>query len=171
MKITDIKYGIALVLVLLATVFLFVAYAYGSVTFTVPTQQVNTYQNFSFFSATTTNATSTADGGGGLVITGAKKVTMYFTHGGVATTSTAADKFKIQTTQDGSTWDDFLKLIGADVSSTATSTYTIQGATSTVPVALDLSDDTFYAIRCISVEIAGAAATDGEHTCKASVEF
>jgi hypothetical protein len=95
---------------------------------------------------------------------------MYFTHGGTATTSTTGSKFSVQTTKDLVTWNDFNKLIGADVSSTATSTYTILGATSTVPVALDLSDDTFYAIRCISTEIAGALATDGEATCTASIE-
>lgn len=147
--------------------------AVGATTFTQPTGPINTYKNFTFFTATTTTATSTntTDGGGYLLIAGAKKVTMYFTHGGTATTSTTGAAFKVETTRDGSTWATFNKLIGADVSSTATSTYTIQGATSTVPVALDLSDDTFYAIRCVSTELAGALATDGEQTCTGSAEF
>lgn len=137
----------------------------------VPTRS-GTFKNHTFFSATTTSAISTADGSGngGLVITGAKKVTMYFTHGGAATTSTSGATFSIQTTKGDGIWNTFNKLIGPDVSSTATSTYAIQGATSTAVVALDLSDDTFYAIRCHSAEFAGALATDGEQTCVASVE-
>lgn len=149
------------------------AVAFGAVTFTTPTQPDHTYKNFTFFSATTTTATSTntSDGGGYFVINGAKKVTMYFTHGGTATTSTTGAAFKVQSTRDGANWDTFNKLIGADLSSTATSTYTIQGATSTVPVALDISDDTFYAVRCISTELATPLGTDGEQTCQASAEF
>lgn len=145
----------------------------ASTTFSVPIQTINTYKNFTFFSATTTSATSTntTDGGQYMVITGAKKVTMYFTHGGTATTSTIGTVFTVQTTRDGSTWANFNKLIGADLSSTATSSYTLQGATSTVPVALDISDDTFYAVRCISTEITPAQGIDGEHTCTASAEF
>jgi hypothetical protein len=147
--------------------------ALASVTFSTPTQPVDTYKNFTFFTATTTTATSTntTDGGGYFIIAGAKKVVMYFTHGGTATTSTTGSTFKVQTTRDGLVWADFNKLLGADVSSTATSTYAIQGATSTVPVALDLSDDGFFAVRCISVEFAGVLATDGEQTCAASAEF
>lgn len=131
------------------------------------------YSTKTLLSATTTSATSTnlTGGGGYMVINNAKKVTMYFTHGGVATTSTAGGRFRVQTSRDGETWHDFNKLIGADVSSTATSTYTIQGATSTVPVALDLSDDTFYAIRCISQELAAPLGTDGEQSCVATAEF
>ena len=146
--------------------------AYGAATRTVGITP-NRYINHTFFTATTTNATSTntTTETGYLVIEGAKKVTMYFTHGGTATTSTAGARFSVQTSEDGTTWTNFNKLIGPDVSSTATSTYTIQGATSTVPVALDLSDDTFFGVRCISAELAGAAATDGEHTCTASASY
>lgn len=146
--------------------------AIASVTSNQPTQQPFSYQQFTFFTATTTTATSTnlTGGGGHFVIKGAKKVVMYFTHGGTATTSTAGQKFTVQSTVDGTTWADFNKLIGADVSSTATSTYTIQEATSTIPVALDLSDDTFFAIRCISTEFS-ALGTMGEATCTAAAEF
>ena len=167
-----LKQNILLVIAGIAITFTATAVAVGSATFTVPTRTVNTYQNYTFFSATTTSATSTntTDGGGYLVITGAKKVTMYFTHGGTATTSTTGSRFSVQTSRDGVIWADFNKLIGADLSSTATSTYTIQGATSTVPVALDLSDDTFYAIRCSSNELVSPLGTDGEATCTASIE-
>ncbi len=161
-------------LAILLGAFLFgVALAHGEVTFGMQTE-INSYQTFTFFTATTTTATSTntaAGSGGYFVIAGAKKVTMYFTHGGTATTSTTGARFAIQTSRDGTNWDNFSKLIGADLSSTATSTYTIQGATSTVPVALDLSDDTFYAVRCISNEIASPLATDGEQTCQAAATY
>lgn len=145
----------------------------AATTFNVSVLPNHSYKNFTFFNATTTTATSTnvSDGGSYLVINGARKVTMYFTHGGTATTSTTGARFTVQTTKDGVIWDNFSKLIGPDLSSTATSSYAIQGATSTAPVGLDLSDDTFYAIRCIATEYAGALATDGEHTCSASVEF
>jgi hypothetical protein len=148
------------------------AVAIGATTSNQPTQQPYSYQQFTFFTATTTTATSTNTAVGDFfIIKGAKKVTMYFTHGGTATTSTTGQYFKVQSTRDGTNWNDFNKLIGADVSSTATSTYIISGATSTVPVALDLSDDTFYGIRCVSTEIAGAVATDGEATCLGTAEF
>ena len=147
--------------------------AIASVTSNQPTQQPYSYQQYTFFTATTTTATSTnlTGGGGYFTIKGAKKVTFYFTHGGTATTSTTGQKFSVQSSVDGNTWIDFNKLIGEDVSSTATSTYTIQGATSTIPVSMNLVNDTFYGVRCISTEIAGAAATDGEATCSAAAEF
>jgi len=157
------------------TLFLFggAAVALGSITSNQPTQQPFSYQQYSFFSATTTTATSTnlSGGGGYFIIKGAKKVVMYFTHGGTATTSTAGSVFKVESSVDGSTWAVFNKLIGADVSSTATSTYTIQGATSTVPVALDLSDDAFFAVRCISTELASPLGTDGEAGCTGAAEY
>lgn len=167
-----IRHVFASVLVI-ALVLMFAAYAYGAVTFTTSGKPSGTYQNYTFFSATTTTATSTnvSGGGGYFVINNAKKVTMYFTHGGTATTSTTGATFKVLTTRDGSTWREFRKLIGPDVSSTATSSYAIQGATSTEAVALDLSDDTFYGIACVSTEFAGALATDGEQTCTASAEW
>ena len=147
--------------------------AVGSATFSVPTQPVNTYKNFTVLSATTTTATSTntTDGGQYFIIAGAKKVVAYLTHGGVATTSTGGAVFKIQTSREGLTWNDFNKLLDVDKSSTATSTYTITGATSTAPVALDLSDDTFFATRCIVVELSAPLALDGEQTCAFSAEF
>lgn len=170
---TRTKQLIVVLMIAVVGVLTYAGVAFGSVSFTSSTQPTHTYKNFTFFSATTTSATSTnvSDGGQYLVITGAQKVTMYFTHGGAATTSTAGAAFKVQTTKGDGTWNDFNKLIGADLSSTATSSYTIQGATSTVPVALDLSDDTFYGVRCISTEIASPLGTDGEQTCAASVEF
>jgi hypothetical protein len=169
---TNLKYFIPVGIVLLG-VLAWATFSLASVSFTTPTQPVNTYKNFTFFTATTTTATSTntTDGGGYFVVAGAKKIVVYFTHGGTATTSTTGQTFKVQSTRDGTNWDDLSRLLGQDVSATATSTYAIQGATSTVVVAIDITNKTFYAIRCVSAEFAGALATDGEATCIGSAEF
>ena len=147
--------------------FFAVATVHASVTMTVPTKPAGTYQNYTFFSAQTASLTSSTY----FSIAGAKKVTFYFTHGGTATTSTSGSKFTVQTTRDGVTWDSFNKLIGSDVASTATTSVSIQGATTTVSVGMDLSKDTFFATRCISTEFIDPQSGDGEQTCQASVEF
>ncbi|UPJ35853.1 hypothetical protein IVB45_02235 [Bradyrhizobium sp. 4] len=152
----------------LITVFAFFAMAYGEISSHIDTQ-VNSYQNFTFFSATTTNATSTnlAGSGGWFNIAGAKKVEIIVSRGGRVQPNLGLSRFRIQVTNDaGTTWNDFNRLIGSDVSATATSSITINAATSTVVVALDLRTDTFQGIRCIVLET-----TDGEHTCSASANF
>ena len=136
--------------------------------------------NYTFFAtsttdvalATTTSATSTdvtdwfdSNGRldtGALNIAGASKVTFYF---GRPVHGSGGSLFKVETSPDGSTWSSFNKLLGPDVASTGTSTYTLS-ATGTAVVSMDLSDDTFYAVRCVVVET-----TDGTHTCKATVEY
>lgn len=147
--------------------------ATASVSFTTPTQPDHTYKNYTFFSATTTTATSTntTDGGGYFVIAGAKKLMLYFTHGGTATTSTTGQVFRVQTSPDGVTWNYFNHMIDSTVSSTATSSVTVQAATSTAMVTVDLTKDAFYAIRVISTEMAAPLGTDGEATAAASAEF
>ena len=148
-------------------------YSLASVTFTTPTQPVNTYKNFTFFTATTTTATSTntTDGGGYFIIAGAQRVTFYFSHGGTATTSTGGATYRVQTTRDGTNWDYFNHLIDQSVSSTATSSVTTQGATTTAVASMDLTKDTFFAVRCISTEATPAQGVDGEQTCQASADF
>lgn len=171
-----IKNTYAGILIGIFAVFLFfflVQMTGASTTFTVPTQPDNTYKNFTFFTATTTTATSTntTDGGQYFRIAGAKKVRLYFTHGGTATTSTGGAIFNIQATRDGVVWENYNHMIDSTVSSTATSSITTQGATTTVSTSMDLTRDTFYAIRCISTELTPAQGVDGEHTCTASAEF
>jgi hypothetical protein len=143
------------------------AIVYGDISFNINTQQ-SSYQNFSFFSATTTNATSTNQSGGGgfFVIAGAKKVEISVSRGGRVQPNLGLSRFRVQTTQDGTTWNDYNRLIGSDVSATATSSITINAATSNIIAALDLRTDTFYGLRCVVLET-----TDGEHTCSASAEF
>lgn len=121
-------------------------------------------------SATSTNITPYFDVNGKLDsgfadIRGAEKVTFYFGrayNGGNAGTS----RFEVEVSEDGTTWYDFNKLRGADISSTATTTYSIVASTTTVPVSLDLTYDTFNFVRCIVVET-----TDGKHTCSATIEY
>lgn len=141
-----------------------------------PTGTPGTFERHTFFSATTTNATSTnLTGGGGLMpIAGAKKVNFYFTHGGAATTSTGSSIFNVQVTPDGTNWYDFNKLISNLGTSTANvtvlSTVAVPAATTTTIVGMDIDHDAFLAARCIVVEV-GTVGQQGEHTCTATVEF
>lgn len=130
--------------------------------------------NYSFFSATTTNATSTniGDGTGALTIAGAKRVTFYLSRGGTVSTNTGTSTFNIQVTPDGTNWYNFNKMepatTTADVSGHVAhlGALAIQAATSTIIAAMDLEMDTFYQARCIVVET-----IDGEHSCSATVEY
>lgn len=162
------KIYIVLILVALFVTCLTVV-VYASTSFTVPTQTPNTYQNFTFLSATTTTATSTnlTGGGGYFPIAGAKKVTMYFSRGGVVQPNTGSTLFKIEVTPDGTNWYPYNVLTQNSATTTypaVVSTISISAATSTTIT--QMRDLGFYAIRCIVVET-----TDGEHTCKASAEF
>ena len=156
---------------------------YAGVTERFSANNVKELQNYTFFSATTTSATSTnlSDGGGYLPVVGAKKVVMYFQRGGVTNLNVGTSTFRVQGSPDGTTWYDFGNFKSA-TSSTQTAypqdaqfggqvqiskSITAGGnGTSTVPVALDLTNFSFRGIRCIVVET-----TDGEHTCKGSAEF
>jgi hypothetical protein len=156
----------------LAFAFVIFALAYFAVTvraevnFSEATQTQN-YQTFTFFSATTTTATSTnlVGGGGFFKIAGAKKVELYFSRSATST-NVGASKFRVQITSDGTNWFDYSKLVGSDVSATATSTVTITAATSTTVVNMDILKDTFYGVRCVVDQ-----SVDGAHTCKAAAEF
>lgn len=149
-----------------------------------------TYRTYNFFASTTpatgtvsstilsttTTATSTnitafmtSDGlyrTGALDITGAKKITMYFSRGGATNPNTGSTNFKIQVSDDGTNWYDYNRLLGSDVSATATSSAWITAATSTLIYGVDITNQSFQFLRCIVVET-----TDGEHACKASVNY
>lgn len=134
----------------------------------VPTKQNELSAPKTLLNATTTSAYSTdiSAGGGYAVIAGAKKVEFYFTRGGATGPNTGKSVFSVEVTPDGANWYSFNKLVGSDVSATATSTVSIVAATSTVTVGMNIDHDAFYAARCRVVET-----TDGEHTCKVQVEF
>ena len=149
----------------------------AAITVPTTTRTINTFQpTYSFFGGATTTgtasiqqatSTNTTDGSGLLVIAGAKKVTVFFGHGGTATTSTATSTFSIQGTSDLTNWYD-VKFMQS-TSTTYQMTESVAGATSTIPFSLDVTN-AYYAIRCIA-NGGGAVGTQGEHTCKASAEF
>ena len=143
------------------------------------------FQNYNFFAsttgmtyyATTTSATSTSmtaywttDGrkdNGYLVIAGAEKVTFFFKRGDTTGQGNAGSSvFRVQVSDDGSTWQDFNRLKSATTSVTTTINEVVLTGTTTVMSSLDLDYDSFYAARCIVRE-----ATDGEHSCRASASW
>lgn len=146
--------------------------AAGATSFMVPAKP-SQYQNVPLISATTTSATTTqsSDGSGYAIVSNAKKVIFYFTHGGTATTSTGGAVFTVQSSPDGVTWNNYNKLIQGDVSSTASSSITVQGATTTAQASANLVNDTYYAFRVIINELPGGSGSQGEHTATLSEEF
>ena len=164
-----------IIVAIFISLFAIVSIVNGAVSYAVQTK-VDSYETFDFFLATTTSATSTnlTNNGGYFLIAGAKKVTFYFTHGGVATTSTATSTFKIQTTKDGTTWNDYYKLTSA-TSSAIQQTIGIVDATSTVVTEMsNILTNSFLGVRCIVTEgTTGQAggSGDGEHTCIGAATF
>jgi hypothetical protein len=164
-------------LVFTAVFLLYVTNAFAVLGFGFNISGIKRGQNFTFLSATTTNATSTTDStqAKGFVIAGAKSVDIFLTHGGAATTSLATSTFSVQVSTDGSTWYNYNKLIPNTTNTNAqsltrVSSSSIEGATSTLVFALDLIHDSFYSMRCIVLE-GGAEGTQGEHTCAAYAEY
>ncbi len=141
-------------------------------TSSIPNHQAGYSDNFTFFSATTTTATSTTDGSGGFTIAGAEQVNLLFSRGDTSGAgNSGSSKFYVQVTPDGSAWYYYndLREVGSEISTSAfydtrTGSTTIAAATSTKIYTMDSKG--WLAIRCIVVET-----TDGEHTCKARAEF
>lgn len=159
-----------------------------------PTVTPTTYQTYDFFaasstptvSATSTSATSTnilswtdpegRRNNGALVIAGAKKVTLYFSRGDTTGQGNlGTSEFRIQTTLNADTlasglWTDYGELVQS--TSTAITlaalvpTASSSAATTTLRFGMNLNYSAFYAIRCIVKET-----VDGEHSCKAYVEY
>ena len=183
MTLNYTKYWAVLVLALAIVLSLarYQQFAGAAITSSIPTQAPYTFTPYTFFSATTTGinavqyATSTnrTDGGGYFVIAGAKKLTFFFSHGGVATTSTATSTFRVQVTMDASDtngWVDYPRLL-TGTSSTLVNRVDIAGATSTIWATLNGFDtESFYAVRVIAGG-GGTVGTQGEHTAKAIAEF
>lgn len=120
-----------------------------------------------FFSATTTSATSTDNGNREermLDISGAKKVVFYFSRADVGG-NTGSSTFQVEVSPDSTNWYDAPRLFGTDTSATATTSVPITGTT-TVQFSLDLEFSSYEYARCIVIE-----GTDGAHTCKAYAEF
>lgn len=123
-------------------------------------------------SATSTNITPYFDSSGRLIngavdLRGAKRATFFFARSDTTGQgNTGKSVFRVQVTRDGTNWNDYSYLLGVDVAETATSTVTINAATSTSIVSMDLLKHSFFSARCIVVET-----TDGEHTCSAAVQY
>lgn len=141
-------------------------------------QRAGEYKLTTLLSATTTSATSTDDtslnGYGYAVITGSKKVTALFTHGGVATTSSGGETYRLQVSPDGTNWYDYndLRLNTVTPGNSVLAhvgTTTISVATSTTIAVMQSLG--FYAVRCLEVETSPLLGVDGEHTCKIYAEF
>jgi hypothetical protein len=163
----------------------FVQVTYGNAIIKQEATPVDRYELNSMFASSTNSAvkyvtasfTSTsvtpyfdADGryvDGTIDLRGAEKATFYFSRGDTSGQgNTGQSVFSVEVTPDGTNWYTFSKLVGSDISATATSSVTIGAATSTVQASMNLTHDTFKAARCKVVET-----TDGEHTCVASVEY
>ncbi len=138
------------------------------------------YEIFDFFSATTTNATSST-AVGVKVIAGATKATFFFSRDAGAGSNEGTSTFKVQVTKATSTantttgdlnWVDYAGLIANDTArNLATSTVlsaaaNVGNGTSTKIASMDLTTDGFYGVRCIVLEQA-----DGSHTCSAYIEW
>lgn len=143
----------------------------------------NRLVNYTFFAtsttdttlATTTSGTSTnfpayndSEGridNGSISLAGAEKVTFYFSRswgGGNA----GASKFEVEVSPNCSTYYAYDKLVGTDVSSTATTSVTISAATSTVLYSMNLEDDAY---RCARVKV--TETTDGTHAAAATIQY
>lgn len=107
---------------------------------------------------------------GAFDITGAKRVTVYFTRGGATSPNTGTTVFTIQGTKDGTNWTNIDQLVSATSTSVSNALVqtqaSITAATSTLVFGLDLDYVSYKAIRCKVVET-----TDGEHSCAASASF
>lgn len=150
-----------------------------------PSGGLSEQAEYTFFTATTTSATSTnitagygSSGydAGYFVVAGAKNVNLFFSRGDTTGQgNSGSSAFSIEVSQSTTTvangvWVDYneLKAVGASATAdtyfTRTGTDTISAATSTDIYSMDTKG--FYAIRCIVVET-----TDGEHSCSALAEF
>lgn len=155
--------------VVAATLLASVGLAYATAATVFQHGNKNESRYHTFFSATTTSATSTANAFPEervFDIAGAKKLVMFFSRGGATGPNTGQSRFEIEVSPDGVNWYDFSRMFLTDLSQTATSSVTVAAGTSTTMASVDLEDSGFKYLRCQVVEV-----TDGDHTCKAFAEF
>jgi hypothetical protein len=102
-----------------------------------------------------------------IVIAGAKRITLFFTRAAHAAGSSA---FDVDVSLDGTTYVDFNKLITNSVNAISEGKVRVASVSlasnTTVAVAMDLEDDSFYTMKVNVVET-----TDGTHSCKGLIEF
>lgn len=178
MKLTlpSLLVGILLFILLGATMI------YANITATQP-QPVNVEHTYTFFAtstnqaifSTSTTAQSTSINSwidsngridtGSMNIAGAKKVTFYFAREGKFGNA-GSSAFDIDVSPDGVTWYDYTKLLNATSSTPTSFTAITLVGTSTSVISMDLTNSNFFAVRCNVTET-----TDGEHFCKAQVDY
>lgn len=171
MKVEHIFAITVAVLTLLGTAYI-VKTADAALTSNGPTVQRDSFRYFTFFTATTTNATSTntADGGGFFQIAGAKRVELYFSRQAATTSNIGTTTFTVQVSPDGSQWYDYKKLVQPTTTVTSINyqpSAAIANATTSINYGMDLEKDAFFAMRCI----ANIGYLDGANTCRAYAEF
>lgn len=137
-----------------------------------------TYEATALLNATTTSATSTAQTDAPPIVTigGAKKVSVTFQRGDAHSSggNAGSTDFSVDVAVDSTlTWIPFRMLIANDtnlisqnVTRVATSTL---GGTTTKTFQLDLSNGTYYALRCIANKNGGN--DGGENTCIVGAQF
>jgi hypothetical protein len=172
MKIIKITSIISVFMLIVAGVFfLNTKSTESAVTTRVLIGGVKEMQTYPFFTATTTNATSTnvTTDTGYFRIAGARNVEFYFSRGGATGPNNGSSQFRVQVTPNGTNWYDYNQLLVNSVTAGAVvpplvGTTTISAATSTVIARMSALG--FYGVRCIVLET-----TDGDHTCSATAEF
>lgn len=161
--------SLSVMVVVLAALFITGSVAYSGVNGPpISTANARALQPFTFFSATTTTATSTTDRSSGLSAKGLKRLTVVFSRGGATSPNTGSTLFRLQASPDAAAtrWYD----LGLWLSPTSTSQTFINGqygaalslsGTTSQAVHVDLEDAAWVWIRCIAIET-----TDGEHSCE-----
>ena len=125
------------------------------------------YSHFIAFSATTTQATSTA-----VDIRHAEKAQVYFAQ--ADGTGTATTTFHVEVSPNNTDWYDYNKLVSNVVNANnqqVTRVATVQqvGTTSAL-YGVDLEHDTFAYLRCIAVIASTTVNTVDNSTCEVSVK-
>lgn len=155
---------------------------FGNVTATTPNldKQAEAYVFFATSTnqtvySTSTTALSTAMNtwtdtngridNGYFVISGAERVTFYFSREGKFGNQ-GASVFDVDVSPNGTDWYDYADLLNSTSTSPASYSSVSLVGTSTSIVSLDLTNSNFYAVRCNVTET-----TDGEHFCKASASY
>lgn len=156
----------ALIVIFVFAVFLTAQAANTLKTYSV--QPAETSKEITFFSATTTSATSTTQSENTILpVDGAEKVSFLFSRAWATGGNSGSSKFEVECSSDyGSTWFDCPRLLLNDVNKTASSTVWITAATSTVVASLDIEHLAITSVRCQVVEL-----TDGAHSCAAYAEY
>lgn len=172
MKLKQIMSTVGIGIIILFTTLYFLPNEKSQIQETKKFGSVN--NSITFFSATTTNATSTT-ANINAYIQGAKRATFYFQRGDTTGQgNSGSTSFSVEVSRTNSTsdadWIDYNKLIDNVTNANSQNLTRVGSAslsgTSTKIYSMDLEHDNINFVRCIAVET-----TDGEHTCRLETEF